>query len=247
MPTPSAQAPPLLYSQLASTALAQVLVNINNSSDSVASKGSTFVLFGLGTKGNHCKYAKPLFCTADSQTINWWLKQLILWQWEKECIPWSVAKQSMMSMFSQRASWSSWLTKQGRTSPQPAPSLAASSSVRKRWWGQTSQVTACPWLFAALMIRICKNAIWKQHQKLHSYWGTAVNKTHVDHFHTNRIVVIATISPSPSREQQQLPWQYSKAHAYLFFASHMSDVNRALCQMSQQDDGCHRLTLGMSN
>ena len=52
-------------------------------------------------------------------------------------IPWSVAKQSMMSRLSHRACWSSREQSTGLTSDLPVPMVTTSSLQRKRWWGHT--------------------------------------------------------------------------------------------------------------
>lgn len=71
-----------------------------------------------------------------------------------EILPWSVAKQSMMSMFSHRVSWSSAVTRHGLTWPLLWPILSRSSEVKNRWCGATSQVTANPLSLAAFMTNI---------------------------------------------------------------------------------------------
>lgn len=74
-------------------------------------------------------------------------------------LPWSVAKQSMMSMLSHRACWSSWDTRGGQTFPRPPPRRSASAAVRKRWCGVTSHVTGSPFSLAARTTKICQNSI----------------------------------------------------------------------------------------
>lgn len=74
-------------------------------------------------------------------------------------LPWSVAKQSMMSMLSHRACWSSWDTRDGQTFPRPPPRRSASAAVRKRWCGVTSHVTGSPFSLAARTTKICQNSI----------------------------------------------------------------------------------------
>lgn len=69
--------------------------------------------------------------------------------------PWSVAKQSMVSMFSQSASMSWRVPSAGRTAARPSPRRPRSSRHRKRWCGATSHVTGIPFCLAALMRRIC--------------------------------------------------------------------------------------------
>ena len=71
-------------------------------------------------------------------------------------LPWSVAKQSIISMLSHNACWSSLLHNGGLTWPLWWPMTSRSSEVKKRWWGVTSQVTNRPFSFAAFIIRICK-------------------------------------------------------------------------------------------
>lgn len=68
--------------------------------------------------------------------------------------PWSVAKQSMMSMFSQSASTSWRVPSSGRTAARPFPRRPRSSWLRNRWCGATSHVTGIPFCLAALMRRI---------------------------------------------------------------------------------------------
>lgn len=60
-------------------------------------------------------------------------------------LPWSVAKQSMMSKLSHRAWTSSRVPNIGLTWPWPCPIRLRSSWHRNRWCGQTSQVIASPW------------------------------------------------------------------------------------------------------
>lgn len=76
--------------------------------------------------------------------------------------PWSVAKQSMMSILSQRAFWSSSRQRGGFTWPLPWPMLSKSLEVRKRWWGATSQVTCIPDSFAIRMISIYNGNVEKE-------------------------------------------------------------------------------------
>lgn len=59
--------------------------------------------------------------------------------------PWSVAKQSMNSRLSHNACLSSSVTRLGLTWLFFSPSRSTTFSVRKRWWGATSQVTGRPW------------------------------------------------------------------------------------------------------
>lgn len=68
--------------------------------------------------------------------------------------PWSVAKQSMMSMFSQSASTSWRVPSSGRTAARPFPRRPRSSWLRNRWCGATSHVTGIPLCLAALIRRI---------------------------------------------------------------------------------------------
>lgn len=97
------------------------------------------------TLGNH----KPVFIIKNTYKcvyIHTNNKPIIVFQQEnKPSLPWSVAKQSIMSRLSHRACWSSLVTRQGRTSPF-CPSCSRLSQVRNRWWGHTSQVTCIPWV-----------------------------------------------------------------------------------------------------
>lgn len=54
-------------------------------------------------------------------------------QFEAQGSPWSVAKQSMRSRFSQRASMSSRVPSMGQTRALPFPMAGTFSSHRKRW------------------------------------------------------------------------------------------------------------------
>lgn len=56
-------------------------------------------------------------------------------------IPWSVAKQSIISIFSHSVCLSSSLTRQGRTRLRPTPIDTSLSFVRNKWCGDTSHVT----------------------------------------------------------------------------------------------------------
>ena len=67
-------------------------------------------------------------------------------------------------MLSHNAFWSSAVTSGGLTLILLYPSLSASSSVRKRWWGATSHVTFIPFSLAARITKIWhKKHVYREH------------------------------------------------------------------------------------
>mmetsp|Transcript_26756 Transcript_26756/g.65907 ORF Transcript_26756/g.65907 Transcript_26756/m.65907 type:complete len:355 (-) Transcript_26756:4814-5878(-) len=68
---------------------------------------------------------------------------------------WCEEKTSMMPMLSHSAFWSTLVARGGCTDPKvPAPRRCASSSLRKRWWGETPHVTLAPLRLASRMTMI---------------------------------------------------------------------------------------------